>query len=257
MIRVAVLGAAGRMGREICRAALEDADIDLVGGVVEPVAPEVGADLGELCGWGKAGVAATEEPPEADALIDFSTPEATVERLSHGRPLVVGTTGFSEDQHGRIEETARSVPIMLAPNMSVGINLLHGVVAEIARKLGADYDVEVIESHHRHKKDAPSGTALYLGRAAAGACGQKLEEVATYGRSGHQPREDGEIGIHAIRGGAVVGEHRVVFYSGGEEVEITHRALSRQTFAQGAVRAAKFVAGARPGLYGMADVLEG
>jgi 4-hydroxy-tetrahydrodipicolinate reductase len=139
--------------------------------------------------------------------------------------------------------------------MSVGVNLLREVVRELSAKLGADYDLEVVEAHHRSKKDAPSGTALLLARAAAEGRGRDLEEVVVYGREGVSPREEGEIGIHALRGGAVVGEHRLIFYSGGEEVEVVHRALSRRTFAEGALRAARFAAGAKPGLYTMHDVL--
>jgi 4-hydroxy-tetrahydrodipicolinate reductase len=245
------------MGREVVRAALEDDSFELAGGVVEPEAPELGADLGELCGWGKAGVVATEDPPdEAVALIEFTEPEASVQHLSYGRPVVIGTTGLSDEQLARVEEAAKSVPLVLAPNMSVGVNLVGEVVRELSEKLGAGYDVEIVEAHHRNKVDAPSGTALLLARAAAEGRGRDLDEVAVYGREGRAPREEGEIGIHALRGGAVVGEHRVVFYGLGEEVEVTHRALSRRTFAAGALRAARFVAGAtRPGLYSMRDVL--
>ncbi|MDP9409889.1 MAG: 4-hydroxy-tetrahydrodipicolinate reductase [Actinomycetota bacterium] len=258
MIRVTIIGAAGRMGRELCRAALETDDIELAGGTVEPGAPELGSDLGELCGAGAAGVAATEDPPEdAGVLIEFTTPEATIEHLAYGKPHVVGTTGLSGEQHARVEEAARGAPIVLAPNMSVGVNLLRDVVRELSAKLGADYDLEVVEAHHRNKKDAPSGTALLLARAAAEGRGRVLDEVAVYGREGHSPRNEGEIGIHALRGGAVVGEHRLIFYSGAEEVEVVHRALSRRTFADGALRAARFVANAQPGLYSMADVLAG
>jgi len=145
---------------------------------------------------------------------------------------------------------------MLAPNMSVGVNLICEVVRELSAKL-ASHEIEVVEVHHRNKKDAPSGTALLLARAAAEGRGQELDEVAVYGREGVSPRKEGEIGIHALRGGAVVGEHRLIFYSEGEEVEVTHRALSRRTFAAGALRAARFIATAKPGLYGMRDVLEG
>ena len=254
--RVAIIGAAGRMGRELCRAALETNGIELVGGIVEPGAPELGSDLGELCGWGHAGVSVTEEPPgAAEALIEFTSPEATVEHLAYSRPLVIGTTGLNEEQRTKVEEAANSVPIVLAPNMGVGINLLHEAVRELSAKLGAGYDVEVVETHHRNKVDAPSGTALFLGEAAAEGRGKSLEDVAVYGREGRQPRENGEIGVHALRGGAVVGEHRVIFYSEGEEVEVIHRALSRRTFADGALRAAKFAAGTEPGLYSMKDVL--
>jgi 4-hydroxy-tetrahydrodipicolinate reductase len=244
------------MGRELCSAALETDGFELASGAVEPGAPELGSDLGELCGWGRAGVSATEEPPEdAEVLIEFTSPEATVEHLAYGKPLVIGTTGLSEEQRAKVEEAAESVPIVLAPNMGVGINLLREVVGELSAKLGAGYDIEVVETHHRNKVDAPSGTALFLGEAAAGGRGKRLEDVAAYGREGRQPREDGEIGVHALRGGAVVGEHRVIFYSGSEEVEVIHRALSRRTFADGALRAAKFVAKSEAGLYSMKDVL--
>jgi 4-hydroxy-tetrahydrodipicolinate reductase len=254
--RIAVVGAAGRMGREVVRAALEDDSFELAGGVVEPGAPELGADLGELCGWGKSGVVAMEDPPdEAEALIEFTEPEATVEHLAYAKPVVIGTTGLSEEQLARVEEAAKSTPVVLAPNMSVGVSLVREVVRELSEKLGTDYDVEIVEAHHRNKVDAPSGTALLLARAAAEGREKDLDDVAVYGREGRAPREEGEIGIHALRGGAVVGEHRVIFYSDGEEVEIAHRALSRRTFAAGALRAARFVAGAQPGLYTMRDVL--
>jgi len=252
--RVAVVGAAGRMGCEVVRAALEDESFELAGGVVEPGAPELGSDLGELCGYGKAGVAASADPPEgAETLIEFTTPEASVEHLSYRRPVVIGTTGLSEAQLAEVEEAAKGVPIVLAPNMSVGVNLLREVVRELSGRLG--YDVEIVESHHRNKVDAPSGTALLLARAAAEGRGSELDEVAVYGREGRSPRQEDEIGIHALRGGAVVGEHRVIFYGQGEEVEVIHRALSRRTFAAGALRAARFVATAEPGLYSMRDVL--
>jgi 4-hydroxy-tetrahydrodipicolinate reductase len=245
------------MGREICRASLETEGTELVGGTVRASAPELGSDLGELCGFGRTRVAATEEPPgSAEVLIEFTNPEATVEHLSYQRPHVIGTTGLSAGQLARVEEASDSVPIVRAPNMSVGVNLLREVVREISAKLGDGYDIEVVEAHHRNKKDAPSGTALFLARAAAEGRGQDLDQVAVYGREGLAPRQEGEIGIHALRGGAVVGEHRLVFYSGGEEVEIVHRALSRRTFADGALRAARFVTNAKPGLYSMADVLE-
>ena len=245
------------MGREVCRAAIETEGMELAGGTVEPDAPELGSDLGELCGSGKIGVSATDDPPEsAGVLIEFTTPEATVAHLSYGRPHVIGTTGLSEDQLSKVEKAAQSTPIVLAPNMSVGVNLLRDIVRELSANLGEDYDIEVIEAHHRNKKDAPSGTALFLARAAAEGRSKDLDEVAVYGREGLSPRHKGEIGIHALRGGAVVGEHRLIFYSGGEEVEITHRALSRRTFAEGALRAAQFAADAPPGLYSLADTLK-
>jgi 4-hydroxy-tetrahydrodipicolinate reductase len=256
MTRVAIVGAAGRMGREVLRAALEDRNFMLVGGVVEPGSEKLGSDLGELCGWGRAGARATEVPPaEAEALIEFTTPEATVEHLSYRRPVVIGTTGLSEEQLVRVEEAAKDVPVLLAPNMSVGVSLIREVVRELSEKLGASYDIEIVEAHHRNKVDAPSGTALLLAWAAAEGQGSDLAEVAVYGREGRALRKEGEIGIHALRGGSVVGEHRVTFYGSGEEVEVTHRALSRRTFAVGALRAAGFVASAEPGLYSMRDAL--
>jgi 4-hydroxy-tetrahydrodipicolinate reductase len=255
--RVAIIGAAGRMGRELCRAAIETEGIELSGGTVEPGAPELGSDLGELCGSGKMGVSATEDPPEsAEVLIEFTTPEATVAHLSYGRPHVIGTTGLAEDQVSKVEKAAQTVPIVLAPNMSVGINLLRDIVRELSAKLGENYDIEVVESHHRNKKDAPSGTALFLAQAAAEGRNSDLDEVAVYGREGLSPRRNGEIGIHALRGGAVVGQHKLIFYADGEEVEVTHRALSRRTFADGALRAAQFAANAPPGLYSLADTLK-
>jgi 4-hydroxy-tetrahydrodipicolinate reductase len=254
--RIAVVGAAGRMGREVCRTVLGDESFELVGGVVEPGSEKLGADLGELCRAGRIGVAATEDPPDnAEALIEFTTPEATVEHLSYGRPVVIGTTGLSEEQLTRVEEAANTVPVVLAPNMSVGVSLIREVVRELSEKLDPSYDIEVVETHHRNKVDAPSGTAFLLAWAAAEGRGRDLDEVAVYGREGRAPRKEGEIGIHALRGGAVVGEHRVIFYGSGEEVEVTHRALSRRTFAEGALRAAGFVATAQPGLYSMRDVL--
>ena len=255
MTRVAIIGAAGRMGRELCRAALETDGIELAGGTEEPGAPELGVDLGELCGAGKTDIVVTEDPPDdAEVLIEFTVPAATIAHLSYHKPIVIGTTGLNEEQRAELEKAARGVPIVLAPNMSIGVNLLSEVVRELSAKL-VGYDIEVVEAHHRNKKDAPSGTALLLAQAAAGGRRQELNEVAVYGREGAAPRREGEIGIHALRGGAVVGEHRMIFYSEGEEVEVIHRALSRRTFADGALRAAKFVVSAEPGLYSMRNVL--
>ena len=207
-VKVAVVGAAGRMGREVARAALETDGVKLVGGVVE--APDLGTDLGELCGLGRTGIAATGDPPEeAEVLVEFTTPAATVGHLSYERPAVIGTTGLSEEQRKRVEEAAGSGPIVLAPNMSVGVNLLREIVRELSAKL-AGYDVEVVEAHHRGKKDAPSGTALLLARAAAEGRGQVLEEVAGYGREGVAPGKEGADGL-AARGGraGAGGDHRM------------------------------------------------
>ena len=179
------------MGRELCRTALETQDIELVGGTEGPGAPELGADLGELCGARRIGVVATDDPPEGtEVLVEFTTPEATVEHLSYRRPVVIGTTGFSKEQLAKVEEATKDVPIVLAPNMSVGVNLLREVVRELSAELAA-YDVEVVEAHHKNKKDAPSGTALLLARAAAEGRGQNLDEVVVYGREGVSPRKEG------------------------------------------------------------------
>ena len=256
MIRAAIIGAAGRMGRELCRAVLESEDLELAGGVVRSDSEHLGEDLGELCGWGRVGVAATETPPEdAEVLIEFTTPEATVEHLAYAKPAVIGTTGLSGEQTEQVREAAGRVPIVLAPNTSVGVNLLREVVRLLSERLGGSYDIELVEAHHRNKRDAPSGTALLLARAAAEGRGVKLEEVATFGREGVAPRKKGEIGVHAVRGGAVVGEHRLLFLGDDEEVEVTHRALSRRVFATGALKAARFAATAEPGLYSMREVL--
>ena len=225
--RIAVVGAAGRMGREVVRAALEDDSIELAGGVVETGAPELGADIGELCGLGRSGVR-DARPAGRRGSPDRVHGARCDRRAPYARPVVIGTTGLSEEQLARVEEAAKSVPIVLAPNMSVGVSL-SGRWCASSPGSSTGYDVEIVEAHHRNKVDAPSGTALLLARAAAEGRGRNLDEVAVFGREGRAPREEGEIGIHALRGGAVVGEHRVVFYSDGEEIEIAHRALSRRT----------------------------
>jgi 4-hydroxy-tetrahydrodipicolinate reductase len=247
--RVTIVGAGGRMGQELLRAVLETGGFELAGGVENRGSSLLGADPGELCGWGKTGLSIEEEPPEdPGVLIEFTAPEATVDHLKYGLPHVIGTTGLSDEQLEAVRDAAASAAIVVAPNMSVGVNLLRGVVGDLSRKLGSGYDVELVETHHRHKRDAPSGTALLLARAAAKGRGQNLADAAVYGR-------EGQIGVHALRGGAVVGEHRLIFYSEGEEIEVVHRALSRRTFADGALRAAQFAARAEPGLYSMDDVL--
>ncbi len=256
MTRVAIIGAAGRMGRELCRAALETEGFELAGGTVEPGAPELGADLGELCGFGKAGVAATEDPPEdAGVLIEFTTPEATVEHLSYGKPHVIGTTGLSGEQQARGRGGGARRSHRARPE--------HERRGEPAARGGARALGEARGGlRRRGSRGAPpqqEGCALWHG-ALPGAGrrrgpGPDLDEVAVYGREGVAPRGEGEIGVHALRGGAVVGEHRLIFYSDGEEVEVVHRALSRRTFADGALRAARFAAAAEPGLYSMRDVL--
>lgn len=261
--RVVVLGAAGRMGRVLTATLLQDPEIEVVGAIDRPDAPEVGQDAGQVSGFGEAGVklgASLEAVIDrADLTVEFSVPEATLEHLelarARGKAAVVGTTGFSPAQLERIKGMAREVPVFVSPNMSLGVNLLLKVLPIVARALGPGYDVEVIETHHHGKQDAPSGTALKLAEVVAQALGTTLEARAVYGRQGIQPRRPGEIGMHAIRAGSVVGDHTVLFANEGEQIEISHRAYSRQTFALGAARAAKWIVQQKPGLYSMQDLI--
>ena len=264
-LKIAIIGAGGRMGREVAIAALRDPGFQIVGAVDAAGSLCIGQDVGSLCGQGQTGilVADSAEPAAraATVLIEFSSPAASVEHAELaarlGKAAVIGTTGFTADQLELLRLAAESTPILLAPNMSVGICLLLKVLPLVAQALGDSYDVEIVETHHRHKKDAPSGTALALGQAIAAALSRDWSEAAVYGRRGVAPRQPGEIGLHALRGGGSVGEHLVLFANDGEEIAITHRALSRQTFALGALRAARYVAGRAPGLYSMQHALEG
>ena len=261
--RVIILGAAGRMGRMLVSAVLADADLRLAGAIDRAEAPEIGQDAGQLAGCGPCGIAVTTDldaiADEADVLIEFTAPEATLAHAeiarAHRKPIVIGTTGLSPEQRARLGTIAAETPVFQSPNMSLGVNLLFKVLPLIARALGSDYDVEVIETHHHHKVDAPSGTALKLAEVVAEGQGTKLEDRAIYGRQGIQPRQAGEIGIHAVRAGSVVGDHIVLFANEGEQIEVTHRAYSRQTFVFGALRAAKWLAPKSPGFYTMGDLL--
>ena len=264
MIEVVVAGAAGRMGGRIVALVKESADLRLAGALERSNHPALGRDVGELAGVGTIGVSLSADPAHVVTrdriLVEFTAPEATLEHLrvaARARArAVVGTTGFSKTQLGEIETLARQLPLVLAPNMSVGINLTLRILAQLASALGDDYDVEITEIHHRGKKDAPSGTALKMAEVIAQALGRDLAQVAVYGRQGMTgERSPREIGILSLRAGDVVGEHTVVFGGLGERIEITHRAGSRDTFARGALRAVRFVAHAAPGLYSMQDVL--
>jgi 4-hydroxy-tetrahydrodipicolinate reductase len=261
MIQVVISGAAGRMGRTLVRLVQESQDLKLVGAVEAPGHPCLGSDAGLLAGAGDLGVPIADALPETfDALVDFSLPEGSLGRIeacaAAGLPCVVGTTGFSAEQRARIKAAAERTAVVLSPNMSVGVNVLFHVAAELARTLGAEYDIEILEAHHRFKKDAPSGTALKVAEEIAKATGRNLAEAAVHGRGpGHPARRPGEIGIHAIRGGDIVGEHIIYYSALGERLELKHVAHSRETFARGALRAARWVADRGPGLYSMADVL--
>ena len=264
MTRIAVAGAAGRMGRNLIQAVAEAEGAELSVASERPDHGFIGADAGELAGIGRNGVQIHPDlEPLVDAfdvLIDFTGPEATLQHLdlcmTAGRALVIGTTGFDAGQKARIAEAAQAIPIVFAPNMSVGVNLCFKLLEIAARVMGGDADIEIIEAHHRHKVDAPSGTALRMGEVVAGTLGRDLEEVAVYGRQGHTgPRDPQAIGFETIRAGDVVGEHSVWFATEGERVEIVHKASSRMTFARGAVRAARWLEGRPAGLYDMQDVL--
>ena len=262
---VVVCGAMGRMGRAILTALRERPyGLSLAGAVESPGHPLLGQDAFEAAGVGKAGVPVTDDLGKAlagaDVTIDFTAAECSVRNAdiaaSGGRAIVVGSTGLSPEQSARIRASAEKVAVVLSPNMSVGVNLMFRVAADVARVLGEEYDVEIVETHHRFKKDAPSGTAVKLADCVAGALGRKMGEVGVYGRQGMVgERARKEIGVFAVRAGDVVGEHTLVFGGIGERFEITHRAHSRETFARGAVRAAAWALGKPAGLYDMAAVL--
>ena len=260
-LKIAVSGVSGRMGRALIEALAADGECALGAAIDRAGSPLVGQDAGAA--WGTPmGVSVTDRPTLAgiQALIDFTRPEATFGYLdactASGVPLVIGTTGFDEAGKARIAAAAERVPIVFAPNMSVGVNLLMKLAELAARALADGYDIEIIEAHHRHKVDAPSGTALGLGQAVAGALGRDLARCAVYGREGVTgERDPATIGFATVRGGDIVGDHTLLFAGVGERVELTHKASSRATFAQGAVRAAKWLQGRAPGLYDMRDVL--
>ena len=264
MIGVIVCGISGRMGGRLARLVSESEDLALVGGTERAGHAAIGEDVSGVLGGKATGLKVTDDLSRiierGDVVIDFTAPAATLETAricaEVGRAMVVGTTGWSGEQRSQFEEAVRTIPCVFAPNYSVGVNVLFRLVEEAARILGDEYDVEIVEAHHRFKKDAPSGTALGLAEAAARGLNRNLNEVAVYGRAGMVgERRREEIGIHAIRAGDIVGQHTVLFGGIGEQVELAHKAQSRDTFAQGALRAARFVVKKPPGLYDMRDVL--
>lgn len=262
MTRIAIAGASGRMGRMLLDACHRAEEITIAAATERAGSSAVGADAGELAGIGLLGVPVADSLGGAsfDVLIDFTRPEATLTNLEFchaaGRKMVIGTTGFDEAGKARIAEASRDIAIVFAPNMSVGVNLCFRLLDIAARVLGDDTDIEIIEAHHRHKVDAPSGTALRMGEVVAEALGRNLRECAVYGRQGVTgERQAQTIGFETIRAGDIVGEHTVMFAGLGERVEITHKATSRMTFARGAVRAAAWLGGRGKGLFDMQDVL--
>ena len=264
MIHVAIAGAAGRMGRHLLEACHPVDDMRCTMALEHPDHPSIGTDAGEIAGIGRLNVAITADlaplVEHFDVLIDFTRPAATLAHLvlcqKAGKAMVIGTTGFSAEQKTVIARAAETIPIVFAPNMSVGVNLCFRLLELAAQVLGDGVDIEIIEAHHRHKVDAPSGTALAMGQVIVQTLGRDLEQCAVYGRKGVTGERDRTtIGFSTVRAGDIVGEHTVLFADVGERLEITHRASSRMTFAKGAVRAAHWLAGRGPGLFDMRDVL--
>ena len=262
-VRLAVAGSSGRMGRALVEAVLGASDLKLVAALEQKGNGHVGKDAGELIGT-PCGVPIGNDVAKAiagaDAFVDFTRPEGTLAHLaacrSRGVSMVIGSTGFDEAQKKEIAAAARDIAIVLSPNFSVGVNVAFRLLELAAGALGNGYDVEIVEAHHRHKVDAPSGTALRMGEVVAQALGRDLRKHAVYGRHGVTgERKDETIGFATVRGGDLVGDHTVMFIGAGERLEVTHRASSRTNFANGALRAARFVASKTSGLYDMADVL--
>ena len=263
-IKIAITGAAGRMGKTLIEAVSLNPNAQLAAAIERPGIDAIGADSGELAGLGKNGVAIVGDIAEVindfDVLIDFTAPVATVANASAcaqaSKKIVIGTTGCTDDDKAAIANSAAQTAVCMATNFSTGVNLCFKLAKEAAAILGDDYDVEIVEAHHRHKVDSPSGTALSLGEAVAEGLDRNLQEVAIYGREGQVgARPDKEIGFATVRGGDVVGDHTVMYLADGERVEITHKASSRMSFARGAVRAAVWLAGRDHGLFDMQDVL--
>ena len=262
-MQVAVAGASGRMGRMLIDAVLAADDAQLVGALDVPDSPAIGRDAGEHAGRA-TGVQVCADPAralaDAQVLIDFTRPQGTLAHLAactaRGVAAVVGTTGFDDAGRQAIREAAATVPVVFAPNMSVGVNVTLALLASAARMLSDGYDIEIVEAHHRHKVDAPSGTAIAMGEAIAHAQGRSLDEAATWTRHGVTgARAPGSIGFAVVRGGDIVGDHTVMFCGAGERIEITHRSASRENYAQGSLRACRFLIGRPAGLYDMHDVL--
>ncbi|OPZ60417.1 MAG: 4-hydroxy-tetrahydrodipicolinate reductase [Deltaproteobacteria bacterium ADurb.Bin510] len=265
MIRTGVVGLGGRMGTMIANLLLDESQtLTLAGASEMPSSPLVGKDAGYALRRADLGFNVAATPVEAfqdcDVFIDFSAPKASLQHAAYaaatGKALVIGTTGMNEDERAQVAACAVKTPIVLAPNMSIGVNVMFKVAAELTRLLGEDYDIEIVEAHHRHKKDAPSGTADGLARSIAAARGVNLSEHACYERHGiigERPR--GEIGIQTLRGGDIIGDHTVLYAGNSERIELTHRAHTRENFARGALRAAEWLVSKQPGLYDMLDVL--
>jgi 4-hydroxy-tetrahydrodipicolinate reductase len=262
--KMGVVGCGGRMGRMLVAEIAATEGCSVAGGSAAPGSGYVNQDIGELAGIGRIGIPVGETVEklirDSDVVLEFTSPEATAEHAelaaATSTPIVIGTTGLSSDQGERVRRAAHTIPIVWAPNMSLGVNVLLSLVEDVARRLGPDWDIEIMEMHHRGKIDAPSGTALALGRAAAAGRGVVLEEVEQRARDGITgPRRRGDIGFAALRGGDAIGDHHVIFAGASERLELVHRATNRAIYAKGAVRAARWVVGRPPGLYGLKEVL--
>lgn len=264
MIKIAVTGAAGRMGGRIITAINEADGLQLAGAVEREGHALIGQDAGQVAGCGALGVkisgSLAEALADAEVLIDFTFPEVTLANIAVcaqlGKSIVIGSTGFTPDQRAEVNTHAEKIPVVLAPNMSVGVNLCFKILKDVAATLGDDFDMEIVELHHNKKKDSPSGTAVRMGEIVAEAVGRDYNKVANYHRQGMcGERSKEEIGMQTVRGGDIVGEHTVYFIGMGERIEISHRAMSRDMFARGAVRAAGWLGKQGPGMYDMQDVL--
>jgi len=263
MTRIAIAGSAGRMGRNLVLACSETDDLELTLAFEREQSPALGSDSGMLAGIAENGIPVVDrlEPQAFDILIDFTHPSATAQHVDfcrqHGKKMVIGTTGCDAELERKMSDAGADIAILYAPNMSIGVNLCLKLLQTAATVLGDSVDIEIIEAHHRHKVDAPSGTALKMGQVVADALGRDLADCAVYGREGQTgARERNTIGFETIRAGDIVGEHTVLFAAEGERIEITHKASSRMTFAHGAMRACRWIEGRASGLYGMQDVLE-
>ena len=263
-VRIAVTGASGRMGKALIEAVQLAEGTELGAAIVRETSSLVGADAGEVAGVGRLGVSISGSLESGlndfDVLIDFTMPQATLSNLevcaTGEKAIVIGTTGFNEQEKSTFDELVTRLPVCFASNFSTGVNLSFKLLDMAAKIVGEDSDIEIVEAHHRHKVDAPSGTALSMGEVVADALGRDLKKVAVYGREGQEgPRNKDTIGFATVRGGDVVGEHTVSFYAEGERIEITHKASSRMAFARGAVRAAEWLVRKDAGLYDMQDVL--
>ncbi|WP_141266094.1 4-hydroxy-tetrahydrodipicolinate reductase [Thermodesulfovibrio sp. Kuro-1] len=264
MIKIAVCGAAGRMGSRIVALSRDYPELKLTGAIESKTNPKIGIDAGIIAGIGEIGVRIDDRLEKAianaDVVINFTSPEATLEHLEivkkFKKSMVIGTTGFSNEQLSIIQKASKKIPIVLSPNMSIGVNLLFKILKDVAKVLGDDYDIEIVEAHHRMKKDAPSGTAIKMAKVIAEALDRNFDDVAVYARKGIiGERTKKEIGIQTVRAGDIVGEHTVIFGGLGERIEIIHKASSRDTFARGALRAVIWLYGKPAGFYDMGDVL--